>query len=266
MEAGHVLRALRAAVFAAVCVLLAAAGHAVMSATPIPLWAIGVALLGTGGAAWCAAGRERGPLLIMSLTVGAQTALHTLFSVAQTGAGAHGGGHGPHTPPAGAPAGPHGLDASASLRETVAASGRVWPPSCGLPSPWESAGGGVPPGGDGPGIGHQAAGLGQDVLSSAHSMALHDGHGGLGMWTAHVVVALVCGAWLCGGEQAAFRCGRALAGWLFAPLYVLFGHTAPGPLPEHGRRGRDHDAHRPRRLLLVHVIATRGPPLRPAVP
>ncbi|MFT2015237.1 hypothetical protein ACMA1D_05225 [Streptomyces sp. 796.1] len=262
MEAGHVLRALRAAVFAAVCVLLAAAGHAVMSATPIPLWALGLALAGTGGAAWCAGGRERGPVLIMSLTVGAQLALHTFFSAAQTGVGGH-GAHGAHAHGAGGAMSGHGAaGASAALREQIAASGRVWPPSCG-PSD-QLAAGASPTGGNRLGVGQQMTDLGQDVITSAHTMALHDGHGGLGMWSAHLVVALVCGAWLCGGEQAAFRVGRALAGWLFAPLYVLFGDTAPGPLPEHGRRGRAHEAHRPRRLLLVHVIATRGPP-RPAV-
>ncbi|MER0242463.1 hypothetical protein AAHZ94_10595, partial [Streptomyces sp. HSW2009] len=126
MEAGHVLRALRAAVFAAVCVLLAAAGHAVMSATPIPLWALGVALAGTGGAAWCAGGRERGPVLIMSLTVGAQLALHTLFSAAQTGVGGHGahggahahgagGGRGGARPPPGGPP-PAGAGGGAGAR------------------------------------------------------------------------------------------------------------------------------------------------------
>ncbi|MFE6780260.1 PE-PGRS family protein [Streptomyces sp. NPDC057702] len=258
MEAGHVLRGLRAAVFAAVCVLLAAAGHAVMSATPIPAWAIGVALLGTGGAAWCAAGRERGPLLIMSLTAGAQMALHTLFSVAQTSAGAHGAGHGQH-----AHSGASTVEAAAdALRERVAAGEAVLPPSCGLPNPLLGDAGSAT-GGDG-GLGQRVTDLG-DVVSSAHTMALHDGHGGLGMWSAHLLVALVCGVWLCGGEQAAFRVGRALAVRLFAPLYVLFGDTAPGPRPEHGRAGRAHGARRPRRLLLAHVIATRGPPAGIAV-
>ncbi|MFI2031192.1 PE-PGRS family protein [Streptomyces buecherae] len=252
MEAGHVLRGLRAAVFAAVCVLLAAAGHVVMSATPIPLWAVGVALLGTGGAAWCAAGRERGPLLIMSLTAGAQMALHTLFSVAQTGVGGHGAGHGQH-----AHAAPSAAGASDALRERIAAGEAVLPPSCGLPNPLVSGEGSAA---SGDGLGQHVAGLGQDVLSSAHTMALHDGHGGLGMWSAHLLVALVCGVWLCGGEQAAFRVGRALAVRLFAPLYVLFGDTAPGPQPEHGRSRGSHEARRPRLLLLVHVIATRGPP------
>lgn len=258
--------------FAAVCVLLAAAGHMVMSGAPIPLWAIGAALLGTGTAAWCAARCERGPLLIMTMTIGAQMALHTLFSVAQTAAGAHGAGHGSEHGSGHGHSAAHGADAGASdaLRESIAAGGSVLPPSCGLPNPLVTAaadGSGVSSGGGGgsAGLGQQLIDVVRDVLSTAYTVALHDGHGGLGMWGAHLLVALVCGVWLCGGEQAAFRVGRAITVWLFAPLCVLFRDTAPGPQPEHGRSAASHDEHRPRSLLLVYVIATRGPPPRVAV-
>ncbi len=70
--------------FAAICVLLAALGHHLMSETPIPAWAIAACLAGTGAAAWFAAGRERGVPFVVLGTLAAQTVLHLVFSAAQT--------------------------------------------------------------------------------------------------------------------------------------------------------------------------------------
>ncbi|WP_431995399.1 hypothetical protein [Streptomyces griseoflavus] len=83
MTAGWCFRTTRAAVFAAVCVLLAALGHSLMSGTTVPWWALGGATAVVGGAVWCPAGRERGPLLVSSAVVAAQTALHLWFAYAQ---------------------------------------------------------------------------------------------------------------------------------------------------------------------------------------
>ncbi|MFJ9045975.1 hypothetical protein [Streptomyces sp. NPDC102347] len=73
--------------FAAVCVLLAALGHVLMSGTAVPSWAlavaVAVAVAVTGGAAWCLAGRERGLLVVSSVVVAAQTALHVWLSYVQ---------------------------------------------------------------------------------------------------------------------------------------------------------------------------------------
>ena len=60
MTAGRGVRAVRAAVFAAVCVLLAALGHVLMSRTAVPWWALAAGAAVTGAAAWCLAERERG--------------------------------------------------------------------------------------------------------------------------------------------------------------------------------------------------------------
>src|SRR5690348_6439147 len=87
MVAGQVLRGLRAAVFAVVCVLLAALGHSVMSGTTVPGWMLLTAGAATTAGAWCVAGRERGPLLVGLLTVGTQAALHSAFSLGQAMAG-----------------------------------------------------------------------------------------------------------------------------------------------------------------------------------
>ncbi|MFD5459311.1 hypothetical protein ACFWIR_30450, partial [Streptomyces olivaceus] len=52
-RSGNDLRILRAAVFAAVCVVLAAAGHTLASCATVPLWSrgAGVGAAGGGGAA-----------------------------------------------------------------------------------------------------------------------------------------------------------------------------------------------------------------------
>ncbi|MFC3573410.1 hypothetical protein ACFOZ0_09040 [Streptomyces yaanensis] len=85
---GGDLRILRAAVFAAVCVVLAAAGHALASCATIPLWTLGAGFLGVFALAAALAGRERSlPGITAVLTVG-QTVLHTLFGLGQHGGAA----------------------------------------------------------------------------------------------------------------------------------------------------------------------------------
>jgi len=83
MTAGWGSRTLRAAVFAAVCVLLAALGHVLMSGSHVPGWTLAAGLVMTGLAGWCLAGRERGLPLVVAVVVAAQTALHSAFSLAQ---------------------------------------------------------------------------------------------------------------------------------------------------------------------------------------
>lgn len=95
MTAGGCSRALRAAVFAAVCVLLASLGHVMMSGTAVPWWAMAAGALVTGGMAWRLAGRERGPVLVGSVAVAAQSLLHVSFSPAQAAVHPEGPGGGP---------------------------------------------------------------------------------------------------------------------------------------------------------------------------
>ncbi|GAB2874655.1 hypothetical protein GCM10027074_48130 [Streptomyces deserti] len=84
-RSGTELRILRAAVFAAVCVVLAAAGHALASCAAIPLWTLGAGLLGTVVVAAPLAGRERSLPGIAALLAVGQTVLHTLFGLGQHG-------------------------------------------------------------------------------------------------------------------------------------------------------------------------------------
>ncbi|MFG2573626.1 hypothetical protein [Streptomyces sp. NPDC048481] len=103
---GRDLRLLRAAVFAAVCVVLAAAGHSMASCAVVPLWTLGAGFLGVLAVVAPLAGRERSLPGIAALLAVGQSALHTLFGLGQ------------HTVAAAAPL---SADASAPLSGTDAA-------------------------------------------------------------------------------------------------------------------------------------------------
>ncbi|MZF85475.1 hypothetical protein [Streptomyces sp. SID5643] len=87
-RSGHTLRILRAAVFAAVCVVLAGAGHALASCDGIPLWTLGAGFLGVVAAAAPLAGRVRSLAGITGMLAVGQTVLHTLFGLGQHGTAA----------------------------------------------------------------------------------------------------------------------------------------------------------------------------------
>ncbi len=231
--------------FAAVCVLLAALGHAVMSGTTVPWWAVAVALCGTGSGAWFLAGRERGPLLITLATVGAQTGLHFFFGLAQ------------NVVVNTARAARLGLDPGMPMDMPA---GHSMPSMPSMPSMSMD---GMPMDMDMGSTGSMDMGSMGDM--AGHSMSMHAGHGALGMWSAHVLVAVICGMWLAGGEQAAFRLARTLRSSLFTPLLVLFRTGAAPSGPPRIRADRSRAAQRLRQLLYAHVLATRGPPARVAV-
>ncbi|MFD9880526.1 hypothetical protein ACFWZT_03540 [Streptomyces alboflavus] len=96
-RAGADVRLLRAATFAAVCVVLSAGGHVLASCAAVPLWTLLVAFVVVLAVAVPLAGRERSlPGIAGALAVG-QLALHALFglgqrhSMAMTTAGTGGG-------------------------------------------------------------------------------------------------------------------------------------------------------------------------------
>ncbi|MEU6143377.1 hypothetical protein ABZ848_23815 [Streptomyces sp. NPDC047081] len=82
-RSGPDVRILRAAVFAAVCVVLAAAGHTLASCATVPLWTLGAGFLGVFLVAAPLAGRERSLPGIVTLLATGQTVLHTLFGLGQ---------------------------------------------------------------------------------------------------------------------------------------------------------------------------------------
>lgn len=85
VRSGAGLRILRAAVFAAVCVVLAGAGHTLASREAVPLWTLGAGFLGTAAVAVPLAGRTRSLPGIAALLAWGQMALHTLFGLSRHG-------------------------------------------------------------------------------------------------------------------------------------------------------------------------------------
>ncbi|MER5832333.1 hypothetical protein ABT116_16165 [Streptomyces sp. NPDC002130] len=92
MTVGWCARAIRAAVFAAVCVVLAALGHVMMSGDHVPLSTLLAGWAATGVTGWCLAGRERGLRLVVTVAVAVQTALHSAFSLGPPAPAASGSG------------------------------------------------------------------------------------------------------------------------------------------------------------------------------
>ncbi|MGI5458702.1 hypothetical protein ACQEWB_37130 [Streptomyces sp. CA-249302] len=230
MTAGWCSRTVRAAVFAAVCVLLAALGHVLMSGSRVPAWALAAGAAATGATGWCLAGRERGRALIVAAVLGTQTALHTAFSLAQS----HGGADAVNSTAATDPM---------SVTDSMSSMNMSDMKSMGSMDS-------MPMGGGSTHLGH--LGYSADDASSA------------GMFAAHLLAALLCGLWLAYGERAAFRILRAVAGRLVAPLRLLLALPVPPHRPRlRPRRNRSDRA--PRLLLLVHAITTRGPPVGTAV-
>ncbi|UGT61687.1 hypothetical protein [Nocardia asteroides] len=85
------VRLCRAAVFALLCVALAAAGHACAAGAAVSGATLVSALLAVAAVAWVVADRERGPVAIGGGLLGGQAVLHLWFGVEH---GAHGGGAG----------------------------------------------------------------------------------------------------------------------------------------------------------------------------
>ncbi|MFH9982391.1 hypothetical protein ACH4ND_24745 [Streptomyces sp. NPDC017179] len=238
MTAGWCFRTMRAAVFAAVCVLLATLGHVLMSGTAVPWWALATAAAVTGGTAWCLAGRERGPLLVSSVVVAAQTALHVWFSYVQELSA---------PPRLSMPM--RGMSADTPSMDHMASMAHVGHAMI----PMAHGGSSTGPMG--------AMGAMDSMTGTGHTM---DGMSSTGMLAAHLLAALLCGLWLAYGERAAFRILRAVAGWLAASLRLPLALPAPPHRPCTVAR-RSRAARTPRRLLLVYAITSRGPPAGTAV-
>ncbi|QHA07622.1 hypothetical protein GQF42_33790 [Streptomyces broussonetiae] len=237
MSPGWCSRTVRAAVFAACCVLLAALGHVMMSGTAVPWWAMTAGLVVTGGAAWPLTDRERGPFLVVSVAVAAQTVLHSSFALAQAVV---------HPQPS----------ADGSLVRQWLGYLLCAPPS----------GQGAEHGAMSTPMSMGSMDMDMGSMHAMHSMgtagSMSHGMGGMsstGMLAAHLLAALLCGLWLAHGERAAFRILRALAGWLVAPLGLLLSPPAPPHRPRVRARRAGSDR-APRRLLLTHAITSRGPP------
>ncbi|MEU9489122.1 PE-PGRS family protein [Streptomyces decoyicus] len=250
MDAGQVLRGLRAAVFAVVCVLLAALGHMAMSDAVIPAWMLLVAGVGTAAGAWCCAGRERGPLMVGLLTVGTQAALHTAFSFGQAVSPSAGGGRSLAQQWSQA-----WLCGGQGTRLSGHDSARLLHlvhQQMAAMSPMDQASR-MP---DMHGMEHMGGMAPTDPMPGMHGSAT-------GMLAAHLLVALLGAGWLWGGERAAFRLVRSVSARLFAPLVLVLRVLLPEPRP--AVRAARQEPRRVVRLLLAHTRSLRGPPHEPAV-
>ncbi|MEK2490813.1 hypothetical protein WN990_14755 [Kitasatospora purpeofusca] len=274
------IRSLRAVVFAALCVALAATAHVSMSGSgvsaPVLVGAFGLVL----GLTWLLAGRRRGLTVISLWMVAAQTALHLTFE--QAGSMVAGGGAS-RTPPTdwaslllcnpdSTPVGvtPDDLAVMAGLDPDVPPAG-VEAATAAHHAHGAASASGLPSGSGtgltgqnvtGQGVGGQGAG--------GHAMGGHDmaAHGmSTGMIAAHVLAALACALLLWRGEAALVRLfdllgalGAVLAGALLAPLLALFGRPA-GYRPPGAPRPVGPRTRLPRLVLLSHALVRRGPPL-----
>ncbi|MFF8615352.1 hypothetical protein [Streptomyces sp. NPDC015350] len=249
MEAGPVGRAVRAAVFAAVSVTLAATGHVLMSEDPIPFWVLATGFLALAVPGWWFAAHERGPWLVTGLAVATQGVLHNAFTAAQSALATAGGTAartvtGTGAAPPDAMAGTHhmaDMDHSAASGTGSASNAMT-------------------------GMHHMAGTEHASAVDHMDSMA-HMGHMGhdmagmssTGMLAAHVLAALLCGVWLARGERAAFQVLRAVASRLLAPLHPLL--TAPLPAPRRRLRPRRGLSDRlPLGLRCARARDRRGPP------
>ncbi|MFC7806864.1 hypothetical protein [Streptomyces olivaceus] len=228
-------RAVRAGVFAAVCVLLAALGHATMSGEPVPWWTLAAGAGATGAVGWLLAGRERGLPLIVTVVTAAQLVLHETFSKAQTLA----------APPLSHPPASTGTGSLHAHSLHTGSMGGMDTGSMG--------------GMDMGGAAH--AGHGMPGLGHVHSMS---GASSVGMFAAHLLAAVLCGLWLAHGERAVFRVLRAAAAWLAAPLRLLLALPTPVCRPS-VRRRRTAVVDATVRLLLRSSLTFRGPPVGAAV-
>ncbi|MGW2619690.1 hypothetical protein [Streptomyces sp. NPDC001500] len=273
-RSGRDLRLLRAAVFAAVCVVLAAAGHSTASCAVVPLWTLGAGFLGVLTVVAPLAGRERSLPGIAALLAVGQSALHTLFGLGQ------------HTVTASATL---SADASARLSGTDAALvARAARLVCGATaaalSPAEAqkilVNARLYPAGAGSGGGATAmsgmTGMGSmrhpaDVLSTAGSpISLLPS---LPMLLGHVLAAVAAGWLLRRGDTALLRLlalsahgvaegalVRSLRGALALVRALLAGlPAAPGAGPRVPCAGPPTPA-APRITALQHSVIRRGPP------
>ncbi|MEE1815512.1 hypothetical protein PUR59_10850 [Streptomyces sp. SP18ES09] len=257
MTPGRCSRAVRAAMFAAVCVLLAALGHILMSGHAVPGRTLGAGLAGTLAVAWALGGRERGLLAVTSATVAVQSALHLAFSWSQSAAGAL---------PAGRAGAGHGGMATAPMTMPHMGMDPMTMPHMAMGS--MDMGHMDHAASDAMLMGHLAAAP-SATGSAGHDMT--DMTSSAGMLAAHLLAALLSGLWLAYGERAAFRLLRSAPAGLLRTLGLpgllglLLAVAPPAADRPRVRRARPGAGRVPRRLLLARTLLTRGPPRATAV-
>ncbi|WP_202446670.1 MULTISPECIES: hypothetical protein [Streptomycetaceae] len=254
------LRLLRAAVFAAACVTLSAAGHAMASGDTIPLWALLAGWAAVTAVVAPLAGRERSLPGIATAMAAGQLGLHALFSTGQWCAGAAGGQGAGRGEQLMAFAGrllcnAHLTPMTPGRAEHVIRQAGIDPAA--VIGTSSSAGGAMAPGG--------------------HAMTGAMGYT-LPMLCGHLVAAVIAGWLLRRGEVALWRLVRLSAqgartlagtpGWRMVLAAVRVLALVAGVLAERlgavrARRAAERPV-RPRAVALRHSVVRRGPPLSAA--
>ncbi|MFF1440865.1 hypothetical protein [Streptomyces sp. NPDC058295] len=272
-RSGRDLRLLRSAVFAAVCVVLAAAGHTMASCATVPLWTLGAGFLGALAVVVPFAGRERSlPGIAVLLAVG-QTVLHTLFGLGQHTASVTAAASTTASAMSDATlveraarlvCGAAAAPISPAQAQRILVDARLYTSGAG-----HTAGGGTDMSGmSGMGSAHHPA----DALTTAGtSMSLLPS---LPMLLGHVLAAVAAGWLLRRGDTAVLRLlalsahgvaegalVRSLRGALALVRALLAGlPAAPGAGPRVPRTALLAEAPAPRTAALQHSVIRRGPP------
>lgn len=253
------MRTLRAALFAAVCVTLAAVGHVSMAGRDLPFTALLLAFAVTAFAAWLMGTRRRGALSIGAGLLGVQGALHLVFAASGTHAGSADGRHG-------AASAHRGMAGTANAAKTAAdttGSGLMAADPTALATTGTDALTAQTAMGAGSLDPHTAGGALTVADTTAAEVTTHltqftAGPGG--MLAVHVLAAVVCALWLARGEAAFFQLARTIGTLALAPLRLLLAVATVPEFPHPVRPRR-----RTRRLhgvVLAHSVSRRGPPRR----
>ncbi|MET9964404.1 hypothetical protein ABZZ80_00370 [Streptomyces sp. NPDC006356] len=267
-RSGRDLRILRAAVFAAVCVVLAGVGHVLGSCAAIPLWTLGAGFLGVLLVTVPFTGRERSLPGIAALLAAGQTVLHTLF-----GLGQHGAVAGASSASSSVPASDAALVEQAARLLCGTAAAAISPAQAQriLTEARIGTGAGT---GAGAHVSHRSAdAMSVAADSSASSVSLLPS---LPMLLAHLLAAVIAGWLLRRGDLALLRIAemstlsahsvaegafvRSLRGALALVRALRAG--LPGA-PEAGPRLLRTEAPArpaPRTVALQHAVIRRGPP------
>ncbi|WSQ10390.1 hypothetical protein OG604_22985 [Streptomyces sp. NBC_01231] len=285
-RSGGDLRVLRAAVFAAVCVLLAAAGHALVSCATVPLWTLGAGFLGVSLVVVPLAGRERSLPGIATLLAVGQAVLHVLFGLGQHGAAAAAATASAASPSASSMRSMTSMGSMASMSDASLverATRLVCGSAAAALSPAQAhrilADARIHPG-TAAATGTGAASHPTDAMSTAagSSMSLLPS---LPMLLGHVLTALAAGWLLRRGDLALLRLAelsavsahsvadgalvRSLRGALALVRALragLPGTPDAGPRPPHTA---PHPPPGPRTAALQHTVIRRGPPAAAAL-
>lgn len=217
---GAGLRALRAALFSALVVLLSTGSHVLMSRVPLPPALVGGAFAAVFAVAYALAGRERGFAPIAGLLVPLELAADTVFTAGQ---------HLCYGPAGGPVSGPLRALGLAEL--------------CG----------GAP-------VGGPLAGVAGPAADPAALLAAPGPWTPWLLLGAHVSVGLLAAAWLRHGERALGRLLRAVAAFAFRPLRLAAASVvaAAGPARRALRPVRPGTGARTR--FPAHSVGRRGPP------